>query len=117
MISGRAIGDGTRRAEPAAQARMSDQEITGVSRTYTIENRQGLHLRPASQLVQIFTRCPDCEVFVSVAETRVNGKSIMGLLMLEAGPDTELTVEAAGAGAEEILDRVGELIAARFGED
>ena len=85
---------------------MSDQEITGVSRTYTIENRQGLHLRPASQLVQIFTRCPVCEVFVSVAETRVNGKSIMGLLMLEAGPGTELTVEAAGDGAEEILDRV-----------
>lgn len=96
---------------------MSDQEITGVSRTYTIENRLGIHLRPASQLVQIFSHYPDCEVLVSVGETRVNGKSIMGLLMLEAGPGTQLTVEAAGSNAEEILDRVGQIIAAGFGED
>jgi phosphocarrier protein len=96
---------------------MSDQSVTEVSRTYTIVNRQGLHLRPASRLVQVFSEYPACEVFAVVKETRVNAKSIMGLLMLEASHGTELTVEVSGEGGNQILDRVGEVIAQRFGED
>jgi phosphocarrier protein len=82
-----------------------------------IENRQGLHLRPASLLVQIFSEHPDCEVTVGAHGNRVNGKSIMGLLMLEAGPGTELTIEVEGNGAEEIFERVAEVIAMHFQEE
>lgn len=96
---------------------MSDQGIRALSRSFTIVNSLGVHLRPASQLVQIFSEYPDCEVSVSVNDTRVNGKSIMGLLMLEASQGTVLTIAVSGPGAEEILDRAGEVIAAGFGED
>jgi phosphocarrier protein HPr len=96
---------------------MEDPGLTQLSRSFTIENTLGLHLRPASQLVQIFSEFADCEVQVGVGETRVNGKSIMGLLMLEAGQGTVITIDIAGPGADEILQRVGEVIGARFGED
>jgi phosphotransferase system HPr (HPr) family protein len=96
---------------------MSDSELTAVSRTFVIKNRQGMHLRPASQLVQIFSDYPDAEVTVRAGETAINGKSIMGLLMLEASQGRELTVEVIGLGGEEILARVEETIENRFGED
>ena len=95
---------------------MTESKTTSVTRSFLIENRQGLHLRPASLLVQIFSEYPNCEVFVRVGDTRVNGKSIMGLLMLEAGLGTELLVEVDGMGGEEIFDRVAEVVSANFGE-
>lgn len=96
---------------------MADSSVTSVSRTYTIQNRLGMHLRPASQLVQIFSQFPDAEVHVGANGTKVNGKSIMGLLMLEASQGTELSVEVTGPGGEEILQRVGEAIDNRFNEE
>jgi phosphocarrier protein HPr len=96
---------------------MTENTPTTTSRTYLIENRQGLHLRPASLLVQIFSEHIDCEVMVGAHGNRVNGKSIMGLLMLEAGPGTELTIEVEGDGAEAIFERVAEVIAMHFREE
>lgn len=102
---------------------MSDREDTldtqtdSVSRSYRIINELGLHLRPASQLVEIFSSHPDCEVHVSAdGGARVNGKSIMGLLMLEAAQGAEILVECAGPGGPDILERVEKVIATRFGE-
>lgn len=91
--------------------------MSTTTRTYLIQNKLGMHLRPASQLVQIFSRFPDADVFVCVNDTRVNGKSIMGLLMLEAGQGTELTIEVSGVGGEEILQCAAEVIDGKFGEE
>jgi phosphotransferase system HPr (HPr) family protein len=91
--------------------------VSTTTRTYLIQNKLGMHLRPASQLVQIFSKFPGADVFVCVNDTKVNGKSIMGLLMLEACQGTELTIEASGEGVEEILHLAGEVIANKFGEE
>lgn len=96
---------------------MDRTEITSISRSYRIVNSQGIHLRPASKLVQIFAEFPNCEVFVGVGEMRVNAKSIMGILMLEAGCDTELILVTEGEGGEEIHQRVEKLIADKFDEE
>ncbi|MCX7717232.1 MAG: HPr family phosphocarrier protein [Candidatus Sumerlaeaceae bacterium] len=82
-----------------------------------IQNEAGLHLRPAAVFVQTANKHKNCEVFVTRDGTRVNGKSIMGLVMLAAGKDTTLTIECAGAGAEQALAELVALVESKFGMD
>ena len=57
------------------------------AREFTVQNRMGIHTRPAAQIVRLANRYPDVEITVSNAEESVYGKSIMGLMMLAAGPE------------------------------
>ena len=82
---------------------------------FTIINQLGLHARAAAQLVQLANRCL-CEVTLRTDSESVNGKSIMGVLMLAAAQGQVLTVSAVGPGAEDCVRQIGELIANRFGE-
>jgi phosphocarrier protein len=82
---------------------------------FTIVNALGLHARAAAQLVKLANRF-QCEVFIVKDEQEVNGKSIMGVLMLAATQGSVITVRADGADAEAALKAVGELIQAGFGE-
>lgn len=83
----------------------------------TITNRQGLHARPAAQFVRIAGQYDDCEVTVIRDGMSVNGKSIMGMMMLAAGPGTTLKIVAEGDGADDLCRSLKELIDSGFGED
>lgn len=82
---------------------------------FTIINQLGLHARAAAQLVQLANRCK-CDVTLRTDSDSVNGKSIMGVLMLAAAYGQVLTVSASGPGASDAVRAIGELIANRFGE-
>ena len=82
---------------------------------FTIINQLGLHARAAAQLVQLANRCK-CDVTLKTDSEEVNGKSIMGVLMLAAAQGEVLTVSAVGPGAVDCVREIGELIANRFGE-
>ena len=82
---------------------------------FTIINQLGLHARAAAQLVQLANRCK-CDVTLRTDSESVNGKSIMGVLMLAAAFGQVLTVTAVGPGAIDCVREIGELIANRFGE-
>lgn len=88
-----------------------------VSKEVVIQNESGLHLRPAATFVQTANKHQDCEIFVSRDDQRVNGKSIMGLVMLAAAKDTHLTIECSGKGAQDALEELSSLVENRFGMD
>ena len=71
-------------------------------KTITIKNKQGLHARPAALFVQIANRF-NSEITVSKGRQKVNGKSIMGIMMLEAGVGSKVTIAAAGDDAEKAV--------------
>jgi phosphocarrier protein HPr len=79
-------------------------------------NERGLHARAATKLVQLAAKYP-CEVLLDKDGHEVNGKSIMGVLMLVASKGTTLTVKAKGERAQEAVDEIIKLINDKFGED
>ncbi len=86
-----------------------------ISRDFTISNTLGLHARPSAQLTQIAGRYAS-EVFIAKNERRVNAKSIMGVMMLAAGPGAIVTVDAEGPDEEQAVAAIGALIESGFGE-
>ena len=87
-----------------------------VEREFDILNRLGLHARAAAQLVRMANGFTS-EIHVVKDGMEVNGKSIMGVLMLAAPKDAKVLVRASGTDAEEAVAAIGELIAAKFGEE
>lgn len=87
-----------------------------VEREFDILNRLGLHARAAAQLVRIANGFSS-EIYVVKDGMEVNGKSIMGVLMLAAPKDTRILIRAIGPDAEEAVTAIGELIARKFGEE
>ena len=86
-----------------------------ISRSFTIRNQLGMHARPSAQLTQVASRFQS-EVFIAKDDRRVNAKSIMGVMMLAAGPGAVVTVDASGPDADQAVRAVGELIEGGFGE-
>ena len=86
-----------------------------IQRDFTISNSLGLHARPSAQLTQVAGRYAS-EIHIARNGRRVNAKSIMGVLMLAAGPGSVVTVDAEGPDAREAVDAIGALIDSRFGE-
>ena len=82
----------------------------------TIDNRNGLHARPAAMFVKISSRYRS-EVWVEKDGERVNGKSIMGLMMLAAGKGSKLQIIAEGLDADKAVAEIKNLIETRFGEE
>lgn len=93
---------------------MSQRDTT--HRTVKVANRQGLHARPAAEFVKL-AKCYDAQIFVAKEEVEVNGKSILGLMMLAAEYGAELTIRAAGHDAGDALDDLCDLISRGFGEE
>lgn len=83
----------------------------------TIQNDAGMHLRPAAAFVHTANKHKECEILVSSGDQRVNGKSIMGLVMLAASKGTELTIECNGNGSEEALKELVDLVNNKFGTE
>ena len=91
-------------------------DASAATKDLTIENRNGLHARPAALFVKTSSRYRS-EVWVEKDGERVNGKSIMGLMMLAAGKGSVLRVIAEGDDAETVLKELEQLISTRFGEE
>jgi phosphocarrier protein len=87
-----------------------------ASGTFDIVNQLGLHARAAAQLVKVANRYP-CEVQVECEGQAVNGKSIMGVLMLAAAMGMRITVRCRGEQAPGCLEEIRALVANRFGEE
>jgi phosphocarrier protein len=87
-----------------------------VVRVLPIINQKGLHARASAKFVQTVERF-DADVRVTRCGETVGGTSIMGLMMLAAGPGTEISVDAVGPQAAEVMAAIEELLANRFGED
>ncbi len=85
-------------------------------RQLEITNRLGLHARAAALLVQTVAQF-DAEITVTKDEQTVNGKSILGLMMLAAGPGSSIEVAAQGPDAQAAVDAIAALVAAKFKED
>jgi phosphocarrier protein HPr len=87
-----------------------------IEKDIPIINRLGLHARPAAMFVRIASRYRS-EVWVAKEGEEVNGKSIMGLMMLAAGQGSNLRIRCEGPDAEKAMEELEELISARFNED
>lgn len=98
-----------RKARVAEQPQKLEKELAVI-------NRLGLHARPAAMFVRIATRYR-CEVWVAKEGEEVNGKSIMGLMMLAAGQGSKLKIRCDGLDAEKAMAELEELVNARFHED
>ena len=87
-----------------------------LQKEMTVVNRLGLHARPAAMFVRVASRFRS-EVWVEKEGEQVNGKSIMGLMMLAAGQGSKLQIRCEGADADRALQEIEELIKSRFNED
>jgi phosphocarrier protein len=85
-------------------------------RTVEIVNKRGLHARASAKFVKLAGTF-DAEVRVSKDGQTVDARSIMGLMMLAAGPGCSIDIEADGAEAEAAVTALQELVAGRFEED
>ena len=87
-----------------------------VEKELVIQNKLGLHARPAAMFVRVANRFP-CEITVEKDGEEVNGKSIMGLMMLAAGCGSRLRVVADGDDASQAIKDLEELILRKFDEE
>jgi phosphocarrier protein len=86
-----------------------------VTRELTIVNKLGLHARPAAMFVKVSAAC-DAEVTVEKDDEQVNGKSIMGLMMLAAGCGAKITVTAEGRDEMKVIELLEALVSGGFSE-
>ena len=87
-----------------------------IERVLTVQNKMGIHARPAAMMVRVSNKYNTAEVWVQKDDESVNGKSIMGLMMLAAGHGSKLRFRVTGLGAEELLREMEELFARKFEE-
>ena len=80
-----------------------------VEKKIIIKNKSGLHARPASLFVQIANKY-DCEISVRKGRQKVNGKSIIGIMMLAAEKGTGIVIAAKGEGASEAVRELESLL-------
>jgi phosphocarrier protein len=97
-------------------ARKPDEKGPSVTKDLLITNKLGIHARPASMFVKTATRFA-CDVFVEKDGETINGKSIMGLMMLAAGPGSKLIVHAHGNDASQAVAEIEALVKRKFDEE
>src|SRR5579885_2743327 len=97
---------------------LSRQPMDGktLTKEITIQNRLGLHARPAAMFVKVCSRYK-ADIWIEKDGEQVNGKSIMGLMMLAAGQGSKLRITCAGSDAERAVAEIEALMASKFNED
>ena len=90
--------------------------MADAERTLQIMNELGMHARAATKFVQLAAKFP-CEVQVAKDGHEVNGKSIMGVLMLVASKGSVITIRARGGNADAAVEALAQLVEDKFGED
>ncbi|HMI57982.1 MAG TPA: HPr family phosphocarrier protein [Gemmatimonadaceae bacterium] len=86
-----------------------------TERTVEIVNKNGLHARPAAEIVKLSAKFQS-EITIVRDDLEVNGKSIMGVMMLAAEFGSSILVRANGPDAEQAVGAIADLVAAKFGE-
>ncbi len=86
-----------------------------MERTVEIVNKNGLHARPAAEIVKLSAKFK-ADITIVRDDLEVNGKSIMGVMMLAAEFGSNILVRATGEDAEQAVNAIAELVAAKFGE-
>lgn len=86
-----------------------------AERTVTIVNKNGVHARPAAEIVKTAGKFA-CNVTIVRDDLEVNGKSIMGVMMLAAECGSQITLRASGDDADAAIEALAQLVAAKFGE-
>ena len=84
-------------------------------RTVQVRNKFGLHARPAAEFVKLANKFKS-DIMVRKQDVEVNGKSIMGMMMLAAEYGVEITLRACGPDAEQAVNELAELVQSGFGE-
>ena len=87
-----------------------------LTKELTIVNKLGIHARPAALFVKTANRFA-AEIFVEKDGEKINGKSIMGLMMLALGPGSKMTLHARGADAQQAIAEIEALVKRKFDED
>lgn len=87
-----------------------------IIRELVVVNKLGVHARPAAMFVKIASKF-ECDIMVEKDGEEVNGKSIMGLMMLAAGPGSRLKVHASGSDAQQAVSELDALLRRKFDED
>ncbi|MEO7299134.1 MAG: HPr family phosphocarrier protein [Verrucomicrobiota bacterium] len=96
---------------------MSAKKANSIQeRELVVCNKLGIHARPAAMFVKTANRF-DCEIFVEKDGEKVNGKSIMGLMMLAAGPGSKITVSVEGQDGDAALNELEALLHRKFDEE
>ncbi|MDE0770274.1 MAG: HPr family phosphocarrier protein [Opitutaceae bacterium] len=90
-------------------------EGQSVERNLLVQNQMGIHARPAAMIVRAANKY-ESEMFFEKDDEQVNGKSIMGLMMLAAGKGSTIRAIACGNDAENALDELEQLFATKFDE-
>ena len=86
-----------------------------AERSVRIMNRNGVHARPAAEIVKLAARFKS-DITIVRDDLEVNGKSIMGVMMLAAEFGSTVTLRATGPDCQEAVDQIAALIAGKFGE-
>ena len=90
---------------------------TETVRLLSVQNKMGIHARPAAMIVRISNKYPSTELWVEKDGEEINGKSIMSLMMLAAGKGSELKFIAQGEDAAAMLDEIENLFNRKFDEE
>ena len=86
-----------------------------AERSVRIVNRNGVHARPAAEIVKLAARFK-CDITIVRDDLEVNGKSIMGVMMLAAEYGSTVTLRAVGPDSEAAVEQLATLISSKFGE-
>ena len=97
-------------------AKKADDDNWLMTKELLVSNKLGIHARPAAMFVKVANRFT-CDIFVEKDGEKVNGKSIMGLMMLAAGPGSKLTIHAQGADAQLAIAEIEALVKRKFDEE
>ncbi len=102
--------------EPSQPPQGAADTDGAVRRQVTVENRRGLHARAAAKFVKLAGTF-DADIHLTRNDLTVSGLSIMGIMMLAAGPGSEITLTATGAQAAQAIDALVALMERKFDED
>ena len=97
-------------------SKINSNKSSAITKELIVANRNGLHARPAALFVKTSNRFKS-DVWVEKDGERVNGKSIMGLMMLAASQGSLLHVTAEGSDAAELMVALEQLLSTHFGEE
>jgi len=92
------------------------EAVIKIEKKVKVLNKLGMHARPAALFVQTANQF-ESEIWVRKGKQKINGKSIMGLMMLAAGPGSQLTLIIEGSDANEAIETLERLFASKFGEE
>lgn len=87
-----------------------------LEKKFVVQSKLGLHARPAAMFVKTANRFQS-DIIIQKGKQKVNGKSIMGVMMLAAGPGSHIIVRISGADAQKAMAEIEKLLTDNFGEE